>query len=168
MAKNRETISGQPPAEGYEDQPAPQPLKPNGQHGDYWVLPQAEREDPHQYVRPVRRSYRHVGRAICGKPMPNLSGVTIPPGVVAYACSGEPGHKGDCHVFSPVKAEQQARLAAIGRIGGCDTVTTMALPLAQTYARDPKFYSHTFCVQCGAHLRVEEFVWEGTDDVVGQ
>lgn len=44
----------------------------------------------------------------------------------------------------------------------CNTVTTMGQSIAETYARDPKFYSGTFCVQCGAHFPVGpegEFVW---------
>lgn len=52
----------------------------------------------------------------------------------------------------------------------CGTVTTMGAKLAETYARDPKFYSGTFCCGCGVHRPVGadgEFVWEGTDEKVG-
>lgn len=49
----------------------------------------------------------------------------------------------------------------------CGTVTTMALGIAETYARDPKFYGATFCCHCGTHLPVSEFVWDGTDEEVG-
>jgi hypothetical protein len=45
----------------------------------------------------------------------------------------------------------------------CGSATTMGLALAETYARDPKFYSGTFCVGCGAHYPVGpagEFVWD--------
>jgi len=49
----------------------------------------------------------------------------------------------------------------------CGTVTTMVLALAETYARDPKFYSGTFCCGCGKHFPVAEFTWVGTDEVVG-
>jgi hypothetical protein len=52
----------------------------------------------------------------------------------------------------------------------CGGVTTMARPLAETYARNPAFYSGTFCVRCGAHFPVGEhgqFVWDGTDIKVG-
>lgn len=45
----------------------------------------------------------------------------------------------------------------------CGVATTMGLALAETYARDPKFYSGTFCVGCGAHFPVGaagEFVWD--------
>lgn len=52
----------------------------------------------------------------------------------------------------------------------CGSVTTMAQALAETYARDPAFYSATFCVGCGAHFRVGvngEFTWDGTSEKVG-
>jgi hypothetical protein len=45
------------------------------------------------------------------------------------------------------------------RSGGCGTVTTMGRALSETYARQPTFYSHTFCVHCNRHLPVAEFVW---------
>jgi hypothetical protein len=44
----------------------------------------------------------------------------------------------------------------------CGSVTTMALAIAETYARDPKFYGATYCVACQQHLRVGpegEFEW---------
>lgn len=54
-----------------------------------------------------------------------------------------------------------------GRTGrGCGVATKMARPFAETYARDPKFYGSTYCVGCGMHLPVQEFVWED-DTVVG-
>ena len=49
----------------------------------------------------------------------------------------------------------------------CGKETKMALPLAETYARDPKFYSGTFCVHCGVHRPVIEFRWAGTTETVG-
>ena len=52
----------------------------------------------------------------------------------------------------------------------CGTVTTMGGPIAETYARDPKFYGGTFCVGCRTHYPVGEdgeFVWDGTDEKVG-
>ena len=52
----------------------------------------------------------------------------------------------------------------------CGTVTTMGLSLAETYARDPRFYSGTFCCGCQGHFRIGEsgqFVWDGTDEKVG-
>jgi len=52
----------------------------------------------------------------------------------------------------------------------CGVKTTMGLALAETYARDPNFYSGTFCCGCGTHFPVGpdgEFVWDGTGEKVG-
>lgn len=82
-----------------------------GQQQDYVVL--AEEERAKGFVRPVRRSYKHLK---------------------------------------------------------CGTITTMGQTLAETYARDPHFYSGTFCCCCQDHFPVGEngeFVWDGTDEKVG-
>lgn len=45
----------------------------------------------------------------------------------------------------------------------CGVATTMGTALTETYARDPSFYSGTFCVGCRNHFPVGangEFVWE--------
>jgi hypothetical protein len=34
----------------------------------------------------------------------------------------------------------------------CGGLTSMGAKLSETYARDPDFYSGTFCVQCAAHF----------------
>lgn len=41
----------------------------------------------------------------------------------------------------------------------CGATTTMGRPIAETYARDPEFYSGTFCATCRAHYPLTEFVW---------
>lgn len=50
---------------------------------------------------------------------------------------------------------------------GCGHRTTMNRAIAETYARDPGFYSGTFCVSCSTHRPLDEFVWEGTNEQVG-
>lgn len=48
----------------------------------------------------------------------------------------------------------------------CGTITTMGRSIAETYARDPFFYSGTFCVHCRAHFPVGEggeFTWYEMD-----
>lgn len=97
----------------------------SGQQKGYIVLTQDERAKG--FVRPVRRTYIHVGLD------PRMQGVVLL----------RPGQH------------------------GCGHRTTMALDIAETYARDPKFYSGTFCTSCGTHRPLEEFVWEGTTEQVG-
>lgn len=50
----------------------------------------------------------------------------------------------------------------------CGAVTRMGVAIAETYARDPSFYGSTFCVGCGVHRPVGEFVWDGTNTKVGE
>lgn len=96
-----------------------------GQQKGYIALCPAERAKG--FVRPVRRTYVHVGIN------PKMNGIVI------------------------IKAGAN----------GCGTRTTMALALAETYARDPGFYTGTFCCSCGTHRPLNEFIWEGTTEQVG-
>lgn len=100
-------------------------LKANGQQRDYVVLTPEERAKG--FVRPVRKSYLHVGKD------PVMNGIVL------------------------IKAGK----------GACGTRTTMGQAIAETYARDPGFYSGTFCCTCGEHRSLDEFVWEGTTEQVG-
>lgn len=52
-------------------------------------------------------------------------------------------------------------------MGGCGAATTMGQAIAETYARDPKFYGATYCVGCKTHLPVAEFHWDGSADKLG-
>lgn len=49
----------------------------------------------------------------------------------------------------------------------CGKDTWMNLALAETYARDPKFYDGTFCSTCRVHKPLNEFVWAETDEQLG-
>ena len=52
----------------------------------------------------------------------------------------------------------------------CGGVTHMGRKLSETYARDPNFYSGTFCCGCGSHFPVGEngeFVWADSKEKVG-
>lgn len=49
----------------------------------------------------------------------------------------------------------------------CGSDTTMSRDIAETYARDPKFYTGTFCTVCRVHLPLDQFVWAGTEEQVG-
>jgi hypothetical protein len=43
----------------------------------------------------------------------------------------------------------------------------MGPAIAETYAREPKYYGSTFCCGCRTHLPVAEFLWDGTNERVG-
>lgn len=142
------TTDGKPPREGCEQLGAPAPINPiTGQHEAYWVLSAEERAKG--FVRPVRRTYRHVG---------------IRPTYPLRDLTDEENRGPD---VGYVKYEQYPEGAScIGRFwtqaqleSGCGTETTMSQDIAETYARDPKYYGATFCCRCGKHIRVEEFVW---------
>jgi hypothetical protein len=52
----------------------------------------------------------------------------------------------------------------------CGTITTMSRDIAETYARDPAFYSGTFCTTCRGHFPVGEdgeFTWYENDGSEG-
>lgn len=104
--KPRTTLS-----DGTQVYPEHRNITPSGMQEGYVVL--AEEERAKGFVRPVRRSYKHLK---------------------------------------------------------CGVVSTMGQTLAETYARDPNFYSGTFCCGCGTHFPVGEageFVWHGTNEKVG-
>ncbi len=53
----------------------------------------------------------------------------------------------------------------------CGKITTMGRALAETYARQPNFYSHTYCAHCGMHRPVGpggEFYWCDNDNTETQ
>lgn len=52
----------------------------------------------------------------------------------------------------------------------CGKITTMSRAIAETYARDPYFYSGTFCTTCSGHFPIGEdgeFVWYEMDGTTG-
>lgn len=136
----------------------------DGQQKGYVVLTDAERAKG--FVRPVRRSYRHVGE----RPKHPTRDLTA---------EERERHKDVGYVaYEEYPAGSQERVGSVvGRFwtaaqlaSGCGSVTTMGQKIAETYARDPSFYGATFCCHCGTHPPVGshgEFVWEGTDERVG-
>lgn len=137
--------------------PAPDPaLDAKGMHAGYWVLSEEERGKG--FVRPVRRSYQHVGIVGPRHPLRDLTDeerkLWGDSGYVKF----EPYPESEGPALGRFWTQEQ--LDKIGR--GCGTITTMGTALAETYARDPHFYGNTFCCGCGTHLPVGqdgEFVW---------
>jgi len=136
-------------------------IKDDGQQECYLILSDEERAKG--FVRPVRTSYVHVGKKIDTSKMRDLTDE-----------EKERYKKWNYVGFIP---EEDKDSPTTGRFikesdlkKGCGTVTTMGISLSETYARDPKFYSGTFCCGCGTHLPVGEhgeFVWQGTNEKVG-
>jgi hypothetical protein len=135
-------------------------LLPNGQQKSYLVLSEEERAKG--FVRPVRTAYLHVGVAGPKHPTRDVTDEER----TRYGWGTGPDEFTKFEVY-PEGANGEGRywtqndLDKVGR--GCGTRTTMALPLAETYARKPGFYGGTFCCGCRTHLPVGadgEFVWE--------
>ena len=124
---------------------------PVPQNEAYLVLPEAERAKG--FVRPVRRTYVHVGL----RPKHPLRGLT----------EDEKARYAGCG-YAKFEKYPESESPSVGRFWtqaeldrrGCGCATTMGLELAETYARDPKFYGQTYCVHCRMHRPVEEFTWD--------
>ena len=137
--------------------------KPVSQAPVYLVLSEEERAKG--FVRPVRSSYRHVGPLGPLYPLQDLDAEQL----ASFGGGSDPYVKFERYPESESprigRYWTQAQLDAAGK--GCGTVTTMGTALAETYARDQRFYGSTYCVQCSRHLPVADFVWTGTDERVG-
>lgn len=48
----------------------------------------------------------------------------------------------------------------------CGSKTTMTGDLPESVARDPEWYTRTFCAGCGEHVPVEDVEWEDGEDWV--
>jgi hypothetical protein len=145
---------------GHEDGPAPGPIKENGQHTSYWILSEEERAKG--FVRPVRRYYKHVGSGGPTHPTRPLTDEEHQRYDRFNYVLFEPYPKSESPVVGNYWTQER-----LDKANGCGSVTTMSVVIAETWARDPKFYRATFCYKCGVHLPVSEFVWEGTDERLG-
>lgn len=129
----------------------------DGQNKGYVVLSPEERAKG--FVRPVRNSYIHIGK-VRKYPVREMS-------------DEEKANFADQKWEFYEEYPKGEHGSALGRywtrkeLQGCNARTTMGNALAETYARDPKFYGATFCCACSTHFPVEEFVWDGTNEQVG-
>lgn len=136
-------------------------IQPDGQQACYLVLSEEERAKG--FVRPVRRTYRHVGPVGPKYPLRDLT------------AEEKDMWKDDPDPFVvfeeyPEELKAQGRTgrywtqAQIDRVnkGGCGTDTSMGQAIAETYSRNPNFYGKTYCSFCRAHYPVGsdgEFIW---------
>lgn len=138
------------------DDPGLRKIGPDGMQESYLVLSEAERAQG--FVRPLRRSYIHVGRP---GPTHALRDLT-PEEQVRFDGAGYVKFE----VYPDSESPMTGRFWTSGQLDsvdqGCGGTTTMGQPIAETYARQPGFYGGTFCATCGAHFPVGrdgEFVW---------
>lgn len=50
----------------------------------------------------------------------------------------------------------------------CGIATTLPRATAEAIARDPRVFGSKFCAGCKAHFPVNEFVWHGTSERLGE
>lgn len=124
--------------------------RPDGQQECYLVLSDEERAKG--FVRPVRQSYVHIG----AQSKYDLRPLTEEEKVRHAGCNYVAFEKYP-ESESPVTGRFWTQEQLDAR--QCGAITRMPLAIAETYARDPKFYGATYCVKCQKHLPVEEFVW---------
>lgn len=111
------------------------------------------------FVRPVRRSYIHVGPAGPKYPLRDVTPEERDRWSSDYVKFEEyPDDEAGVGKFWT-----QAQLD----MKGCGGHTTMGLALCETYAREPTFYGATYCASCSMHRPVAEFRWAEDGAVVG-
>ena len=149
---------------GTDDEPGPQCEV-------YLILSEEERAKG--FVRPVRRVYVHAGKTMSHykgiyrmltedeqKEFPDKKYVAV----LTVMTKEDGSFLGGTYVTQ----EELDAYQNNERVGGCGYQTWMSDELAETYARDPKFYGSTYCHYCRKHLPVGEFVWNGTNITVGE
>jgi hypothetical protein len=142
------------------------------QNKTYLVL--SDEELAKGLVRPIRDSYVHKGR-FYKKTVPMLEehnefleSIEREKGVKYVAIAEIEGSDGKYIGGRYITQEElNQHIKTGGYIGGCGVLTRMNMKIAETYARDPNFYGSTYCMGCQKHLPVGEFVWDGTNDIVG-
>lgn len=150
--------------------------KDNGQNECYLILSDEERAKG--FIRPVRTSYIHRGREV------ETEGKIISlKKKLKNASDFDKEHYSEANGYAGFLKYPKSRSPLVGKyltkkeldaieskekyVGGCGCLTRMNITISETYARDPNFYGSTFCVGCGTHLPLNQFVWDGTDELVG-
>lgn len=152
--------------------------EPTSQHEVYLVLTEEERVKG--FVRPVRTKYVHIGNEIERDEQGRILGRLIKIDEEEFPLNEyytkEKGYGGYIKYPSEksplvgkyiTTQELEAITLRKTHYGGCGVQTVMGQAIAETYARNPKFYGSTYCVGCQKHLPVDEFYWDGTNEKVG-
>lgn len=91
-----------------------------------------------------------------------VSGAVVPVDRSHAEINAATGQQRDYVVLTPEKRAQgfvkPVRYSYVHLV--CQTSTRMASAIAETYARQPTFYSGTFCAHCRQHFSLDQFEWE--------
>ncbi len=90
------------------------------------------------------------------------------PKLTRYTGPEKPGPQADVYLVLSEEERAKGFVRPVRRTyvhDKCGVATTMGSALAETYARDPKFYGATYCVGCSAHFPVAEFKWDDGNTV---
>lgn len=82
---------------------------------------------------------------------------------LTHGADVEPGPQAEVYLVLSDKQRAKGFVRPVRRTyqhDKCGGATTMGQALAETYAREPKFYGATYCVRCQMHLPVGEFKWD--------
>ena len=86
---------------------------------------------------------------------------------LGHGADTEPGPQNDAYLIMDSSAPFVRPVRRTYVHSTCGVATTMGQTIAEGYARAPKFYGYTYCVECRMHLPVGEFHWDGTTEIVG-
>jgi hypothetical protein len=141
---------------------------PQPQNKKYLVL--SEEELAKGFIRPVRTTYIHVGKKVDRE-----GTIEKLEEHLEDASDFAKNYYSRANGYVAYLKYPESRLPVVGcyikqedldafnskekYVGGCGTTTTMHRTLAETWARDIKFYGATYCVSCYKHLPVDEFTW---------
>ena len=135
--------------------------KGEGEQNECYVI-LSEEERAKGFIRPYRNCYVHVGRLVESEG--TLRELTDEEkerhnkyGTIYSHCLDYPKERYPL-VGKNMTQEEVDNMGK--RIGGCGGKTIMAREISETYARDPKFYGSTWCMNCGKHINVNEFIWD--------
>lgn len=131
---------------------------PVAQNEVYLVLSEDERSKG--FVRPYRDSYVHVGVRPQYATRELTEAEKVQYAKYNYVLFEEYPKTG-----SAVLGRFWTSAQLVARV--CNKTTKMSRDIAETYARNPRFYGSTYCVGCSMHLPLSEFTWAGSNAVVG-
>ena len=100
--------------------------------------------------------------------MPTTTDPTDPG--LGHGSDTEPGPQNDTYLVLSEEERTKGFVRPVRRSyvhQKCGALTTMSQAIAETYARNPKFYGSTYCMNCQMHLPVSEFLGDGTEETVG-